>query len=275
MRRFISRSISVVMLFFMMTFLLSGCGILRKLGFGRNEGEMTPTSSISISEEEAAELADKVPIHLYFADENNEKLKLEIRYIPISEAAKSVSHLASIVVEELINGPSNEGLRNAIPTGTRLLSPVAVNEGVATVNLSKEFVDNHPGGKAAEQMSIYSIVNSLTELKDISAVTFTIEGEPRKDLKGSFAFDLPFPRSVALISTEVEPADQVSKNQDKKDASPSVTPDASPTASPDVTPDAPQNTSTDTSQDTPSLDDQGTPASGHHLFDEETGEMLE
>ena len=201
--------------------LLSGCGMLKKLGFGdKDTEELTPVSSIAMGEEEARSLSDKVPVHLYFAGTDNSKLRMEVRYIPISEAARSVNHLAAIIVEELIKGPKGTGLKATIPEGTKLLPPVIIDSGVATVNLSKEFIEKHPGGQNAERMTIYSIVNSLTELKDVEKVSFLIEGQKKKDLKGSFALDMPFPRSISLIS--MEPAPQSSPagksgtdNQDK------------------------------------------------------------
>ena len=52
-----------------------------------------------------------------------------------------------------------------------------IKDGVATVNLTKDFVDKHPGGKDAERLTLYSIVNSLTEVKDIQKVKFLINGK--------------------------------------------------------------------------------------------------
>lgn len=181
----------------------TGCGVLKKIGLLKDNDEATPVSSIVLNEEEAKKLADKIPVRLYFTNNDNSKLFLEIRYIPMEEAKKSTSALATAIVEELIKGPTkSSGLKPTIPEGTKLLQPVSVENTVATVNLSKEFVDNHPGGKAAERMTIYSIVNSLTELVDIHKVEFLIEGKTREEYKGSFQFNMPFPRNEPLISKE-------------------------------------------------------------------------
>ena len=182
----------------------SGCSLLQKLGLQQNNSdELRPVSSIVMSEDEAKKLTDKIPIRLYFANEDNSKLKLEIRYIPLSEAKKSVNNLASTIVKELINGPkTSAALKATIPVGTVLRSPVSIEAGVATVDFTKEFIDKHPGGKAAERMTIYSIVNSLTELKEIQKVKFLIDGKSQKEFKGSFQFSAPFPRTASLISKE-------------------------------------------------------------------------
>ena len=41
-------------------------------------------------------------------------------------------------------------------------------------------------------MTIYSIVNSLTQIKDIEKVQFKIEGQVKDRYKGNFKFDVPF-----------------------------------------------------------------------------------
>lgn len=200
------RLICVITMCFMIVALFSGCTLLQKLGlWDSNEDELRPVSSIAIGEDEAKKLSDKMPIHLYFANEDNTKLMKEIRYVPMAEAKKSVNNLASIIVDELIEGPSAEsGLKRTIPVGTKQRAKVKIDAatGIATVDLSKEFIDKHPGGKAEERMTIYSIVNSLTELKEIQKVKFLIEGKPSKEFKGNFQFDVPFPRTVSLISKE-------------------------------------------------------------------------
>lgn len=212
----------IVTVCIMIITMLSGCGVLQKIGLQKNDNdELAPVSSIVMNEDEAKKLTDKVPIHLYFANEDNTKLRLEIRYIPVSEAKKSPSNLASVIVKELIAGPKSE-LKATIPAGTQLRSPVKIEAGVATVDLTKEFQDKHPGGKAAEQMTIFSIVNSLTELKEIQKVRFLINGKRQKEFKGNFQFDAPFPRSAPLISNEPATSspnsiDEPAKKDEKKD----------------------------------------------------------
>jgi len=195
------RIICIITACFLMAAMFSGCGVLQKLGLQKSDSdELRPVSSVVMSEDEAKKLTDKVPIHLYFANEDNTKLVKEIRYIPMTEAKKSAEHLASVVVKELIRGPGKEGgLKPTIPDGTQLRSPITINGGIATVDFTKEFIDNHPGGKAAEQVTLFSVVNSLTEIKEIQKVKFLIDGKPKKEYNGNFQFDAPFPRSTSLI----------------------------------------------------------------------------
>lgn len=196
---------------------LAGYTVLQKLGLQKNKSdELHPASSIVMNEDEAKKITDKVPIHLYFAGEDNAKLKLEVRYIPLAEAKKSVNTLASTVVKELIKGPGpGSKLKATVPAGTQLRGPVSINDGVATVDLSKDFIDKHPGGKEAEQLTIYSVVNSLTELKEVQKVKFLVNGKAVKDFKGNFQFDMPFPRSTSLISKTAAQPTSVAPGKDE------------------------------------------------------------
>ena len=198
------RIISIIMLIVFLSVMLPGCSALQKLGLQDSpDEELRPVSSIVIGEAEAGKLSDKTPIRLYFANKDNTKLKLEIRYVDSPDAKKSLSNLASIVVNELIKGPTdNVAFLRTVPSETKLLSPVSISGKVATVDMSKEFKTKHPGGKDAEKMTIYSIVNSLTELEGIEKVKFTIDGKAQKEYMGNFKFDAVFPRSVQLISKD-------------------------------------------------------------------------
>lgn len=217
--RLMRKLFCVIIMCTMLIAIFSGCGALKKsrTGDGEND-ELRPVSSIIMSEDEVRELADKVPVRLYFANEDNGKLHTEIRYLPMDEVKKSVNNLASQIVKELIKGPLDaKQMKATIPKGTKLRSPVSVDGGVATVDLTKDFIENHPGGKEAEQMTIFSIVNALTELKEIQKVKFEIEGKERQELSGSFQFDEPFPRSPSLISKEPPVRSTVSEVEEKED----------------------------------------------------------
>ena len=182
----------------------SGCSILQKLGFGdASNDELLPASSLVMEEEEASKLKDKKPIRLYFADKENVKLRAEIRYINASDMGGNAGSQATILVRELMKGPGKGiELESTIPEGTRLLSDVTIENHTATVNFSKEFVEKHPGGKDEEKLTVYSVVNTLTELREIEKVIFKVEGETRALYKGNFKFDKPFPRSTSIISKQ-------------------------------------------------------------------------
>lgn len=134
----------------------------------------------------------KADITLYFSDEQAMYLVPEIRQVVKDKPVEQ------IIVEQLIKGPEKAGLYPTIPKGTSLIS-IEVKDGTAYVNFSEEFKTNHWGGSAGEAMTIYSIVNSLTELPNIKQVMFLIEGREEETLAGHFAFNEPFRRVENII----------------------------------------------------------------------------
>jgi germination protein M len=213
--------VSIAVVCFMIIAAFSGCAILQKLGLQESDNdELHPVSSIAIGEDDAKKLTDNTQIRLYFANEDNTKLKLEIRYIPMSEARKSVSNLANTIVTELINGPAKDSaLKPTIPKEAKLASKVKVDveSKTATVDFNKAFKDKHPGGKDAERLTIYSIVNSLTELKEVEKVRFTINGKKQAEFKGNFQFNVSFPRTESLISREIAAPSSISTDDESQE----------------------------------------------------------
>ena len=193
------RVIAVIMILALM---MCSCGSA-KTNKEELEEDLTPTSSLTIDEEEAAVLNEKVPVILYFGDEQQTKLIKEIRYVDIKEAKKGAETLASVMVKELIKGPKAEGLSPLIAEGTSLRAPVTITERVATVDFTKEFIDNHPGGKVLAELTVYSIVNSLTEMKEIERVKITINGKATKNFKDNVTLNSDFPRNDAIVNKEV------------------------------------------------------------------------
>jgi len=179
---------------------ISGCLKTRDKALEQiKEDELRPVSSILLSEEDALRLNEKLQVRLYFADQDGTRLVKEIRYIDMNDAKQGTEQQATLLVKELVKGPSNSTLKTTMPEGASLRSPIKVENRTATVDMTKEFVDNHPGGKEAEEMTIFSVVNTLTELKDIETVKFLINGKTQKEFKGNFLLNKEFPRNEALI----------------------------------------------------------------------------
>ena len=125
-------------------------------------------------------------LRLYFS--NGRGLAFEHR---TAEAAED-RELAAIVMEELMKGPVSAGLYSTIPRGTRLLS-AKVENGLCTLSLSKEFLDNRVDSESGAAMTIYSIVDSLTTLTKVSRVQFLIDDE-RVDTYANIGIFYPIER---------------------------------------------------------------------------------
>ena len=104
-------------------------------------------------------------VKLYFSDDQAQYLVLEERVVIITG-----QRLVEIVFNELMQGPRRPDLRPTIPAGTEVR--LVTFQNVAELFLSYHFRDNHSGGSAAEQMTLYSIVNSLAALPEINKVRF-------------------------------------------------------------------------------------------------------
>lgn len=213
---------SLILVCGIMLTIFAGCGAGSD---SENIDELTPASSVSMGEDQAGLLKDKTPFTLYFINEQGTKLSPETRYIDNNETAKGTGYLATVILQELISGPAQGSLlMSSIPKETKVHSDVTIKNGVATVDLSKEFVDKHPGGKKSEQLTLYSIVNTLTELKDITSVQFKIDGKVKKEFKGSYQLDIALPRSAYLNTalpgeqdvSKIENQDTAKENQNKQ-----------------------------------------------------------
>lgn len=134
-----------------------------------------------------------VRITLYFSDSQAEKLAPEER-----EVAGKGEPLGETVVRELIRGPGKKGLLKTIPEGTRLLS-FSVADGVARVDFSPEIQTRHWGGSSGEIMTVYSVVNSLAEVKGIDKVQFLVEGKKVETLAGHMDMTRPVGPDRSLI----------------------------------------------------------------------------
>ncbi|MDI6894655.1 MAG: GerMN domain-containing protein [Bacillota bacterium] len=134
-----------------------------------------------------------VKLTLYFADSQAQYVVPEVREVPRGNAP-----LPDLVIQELIKGPTTPGLGITIPREARLVSSVKVEKGVAYVNFNKEFQTKHWGGSAGEMMTVFSIVNSLTELEGVRAVVFLVEGE-RLETLGHLDLTRPVERWQDLI----------------------------------------------------------------------------
>lgn len=125
----------------------------------------------------AQELSDdeirKTIISLYFKNIETNSLVAEAKCIDVKELYKNPY---AYLINMLIAGPENEKLESAIPEGTKVNS-CNLKGNTLYVDLSKEFIDNAPSGIEEESMIIYCIVNTLTELNEVSEVKFLINGE--------------------------------------------------------------------------------------------------
>lgn len=138
-------------------------------------------------------MQDESNITLYFSDAEASGLVREIRRVKVPKGES----LEKTVVSELIRGPQQEKMYRTVPQDTKIRS-VETKDGVCFVNFSSEFISKHSGGTAAEELTVYSIVNSLTELSNVEKVQFLIEGK-KQDVLIHMILNEPIARDVSMI----------------------------------------------------------------------------
>ena len=142
-------------------------------------------------EEISDEQLRKTIVSLYFKNKNTNELVPEGRLIDVKllliEPYKTL-------MQFLIDGPKNEKLERLIPEGT-VLNKVELKNDILYVDLSKEFIENHESGEEKESNTIYSIVNTMTQLTEVNAVKILIDGKENQGFKdGKIKFDDAFIR---------------------------------------------------------------------------------
>jgi len=106
-------------------------------------------------------------VHLYFADEDKNKLVGEYRKINILDTQQ----IEQYIVAELIKGPNVKGHERLLPKNTEIVS-VETTDGTCYVNFKKSV-----SSEASRELMIYSIVNSLTERSGVDCVQFLVDGK--------------------------------------------------------------------------------------------------
>lgn len=117
---------------------------------------------------------EKATLTLYFADEEGTKLVPETREM-FYDMNTSKERL---IIDELMKGPTNTKLKATIPNDTKVIS-VTVNEGICYVNFDEGFLNALPD--VLDSITIYSIVDSLSELPNISRVQILVNGKSDKN----------------------------------------------------------------------------------------------
>lgn len=131
--------------------------------------------------------------YLYFANEKGQLVREE-RTLEVQTATL----LAKALVDQLLKGPAREDLLPTIPKGTRVRQ-LEIKEGICYVDFNKSFQTKHSGGENEEKLTVFSIVNTLTELSDIDKVQFLIDGEKLENYQGFIDFSQTFSRDESII----------------------------------------------------------------------------
>ncbi|MBR5127560.1 MAG: GerMN domain-containing protein [Roseburia sp.] len=131
---------------------------------------------------------------LYFSNGRGSALIAENRDVHYS----SNMSIEKVIIEQLLDGPDTEGLKSAIPSGTKLVS-VSTVEGTCYVNLDANF--RNQDYTVMEPIVIYSIVNSLSEMSTINQVQISINGDNSGVYRDSYKLSDAYVRDLDYVTT--------------------------------------------------------------------------
>jgi len=164
------------------------------------KGMPVVSKEVPYKEEERKEVQpvpteEMVEVTLYFSDSQAMYL------VPEKRKILQTYSLARQAVIELIKGPENSDLYSTIPEGTQI-NEIYIADDIAYIDLSEEIFKNHPGGSSGELMTVYSIVNTLTEIPPIKGVQILVGGNERESLIGHIDISMPLLRDEDWIKPE-------------------------------------------------------------------------
>ena len=147
---------------------------------------------------------EEANIRLYFASVDGGNLVGVYR----NQFYSTSMPLEKFVVDELIKGPSGvvEGLYPSVNPQTSVIS-VSTKDGVCYVNLSKEFLI--PYGNVPTAISVYAIVDSLSDLQSIDKVQILVDGVVPETLESSYEIN------TDMVITTVEAQERAAASQEK------------------------------------------------------------
>lgn len=144
-----------------------------------NKDTTVSENEIQPQEEVGNETMRQTIATLYYQNKETKELMPEGRMI---DSKDLLTDPYATLITLLIEGPKNEKLQTVMPEGTRVLKAELKGD-IVYLDLSKEFIDNHKGGQEAENMTIYAIVNTLTQLNEVNKVKILINGREDQAFK--------------------------------------------------------------------------------------------
>ena len=184
-------------------FLLLFVGLPR--WYGRRTQPVSPVAAAAAAPAAPAPPGRKIKAHLFYVADDGMRLVSVERDIPFGEG--TVDQAREIVAAQV--APVVEPLVSAIPPGTTVRAIFVTQNGEAFIDLSKEVLTAHPGGTMNELLTVYTIVNVLTEnLPAVTSVQLLVDGKEVETLAGHVDLRHPLTKNTAYVqeTTETKPA---------------------------------------------------------------------
>lgn len=160
----------------------------------REVGDMTKNSFLDLSGVDADSYRYDT-FTLYFADKSGKKLVKEERNIYYSRSLPK----ARVVLEQLAKGPMEKGHYASLPEASVVLN-TSIADRICYINMNQAFRSEDP--EVAENVRIYSVVNSILDSCEADKVQISIEGSMEGNLESSMALYTFYQKNEELVVQE-------------------------------------------------------------------------
>jgi spore germination protein GerM len=138
----------------------------------------------------------KIKARLFYVDADGMRLTALERDVAYAERPADQAR-------EILNAqiaPVTEPLVSAIPASTKLRALFVTPTGEAFVDLTGDVQSAHPGGSLNELLTVYTIVDALTEnMPAITAVQVLVDGKEVETLAGHVDLRRPLAKNLTWI----------------------------------------------------------------------------
>lgn len=175
---------------------------------GQPVGVMTDDSFADNPGKEMQNIEER-NLTLYFASADGKSLTKEVQKVYYN----SNTSVEKLVVERLIRGPQTKGSKATIPEGTQLIN-ISVMDGACLVNFDEGFLAQNFG--ISEQVVIYSIVDSLTELPSVKTVQISVDGDTNRTYRDKYPLSKQYERNLSIVTQANSDITVVNEQTDKQ-----------------------------------------------------------
>lgn len=139
-----------------------------------------------------------IEVTLFYGSSDGQSLVPVRREVPLADDV--VTQGRAILQQQL--GPAPAPHASLVPEGTTLRAFYVTDRGEAFVDLSPEITTAHPGGSMTELLTIYAIVNAITEnLPAVERVQILVDGREVETIAGHVDVRRPLAGDTSLVRT--------------------------------------------------------------------------
>lgn len=138
----------------------------------------------------------RIQVKLYVLGSSGRELATETEEIPYSP---SLHQQAKEVIRLLLRRSG------AIPRGVQLRELFITSQGTAYLDLSQELVSNHPGGTSAEELTVFSLTQTLiANFPSVKTARILVEGREIQTIAGHLDLTIPYGRAPRYLQPASE-----------------------------------------------------------------------